>query len=398
MKLSQRFLSNTLAEAGTLPSRGTSHSEAIRQLIMSTFPTATISFITTGSNGAHSANVTDTTASVTNAGTCAEEDEKLMEQLRMKDQESKQSVGCSESLGARRGPFTDCCSPQGIAEWQRLHQLFPAEAFVNAPQPCWTPHAVVYIGGFEAPDLRRTVAPRLFEKVPAFVTDSEREQTVGGRTAAGGRQKNPKYATKTLHTGLLMSEKGCALHEPDLLQLALPHVGPSAMIRTRTYLSFAGAEPNVTALNGAVDPMQRVALRPAFGYSAAALRNTLPFVVVGASLLLRRWNARWSSTTLSSAFWLSAVGHAVESGRMSEAGLLVQKGGVDANSVMRVLAMEASSIAKNCPEDCCVNYFLPSETFELERGFAELMNVGPRLPIDDLKVLPVYPLLVRQTR
>ncbi|RNF05706.1 uncharacterized protein Tco025E_07740 [Trypanosoma conorhini] len=403
----------------TLVHRGSSacHAEALRLLVTAVFPSASIAFAT-----AHS--------SQTPVGGAMTEDAlfaRLHNRLRQFEPAPHVAKGHydeqklllngfpvpahSAYLQARHGPASAPCSPALAEVWRRLYRRWPpqliagrqlwrcdSEGDSSPGMPCWTPHAVVYVGGFEAPDLRQVVAPQVFAQVPPFSRDTEVDQTVGGETFDYQRQRVPKFAARVVDSAFLLREKGCAIHDPDLLEIALPvtftcrrtptRVTRSATRRVRTFISFAGAEPNLRALQLAVDPMQRRALRPAFGYSMAALKFALPPPLVGATRLLRAWNASWSSTPLSAAFWLSAVGHAVERRLPGDAALrhlLLDATDCGLAEASKSLACLTASLVDSSPQECWSNFFLPVEQFEAERGVRELMDTVHLLPVAQLQ-------------
>ncbi|EKG03498.1 hypothetical protein TCSYLVIO_005458 [Trypanosoma cruzi] len=314
--------------------------------------------------------------------------------------------GC---LQARNGPLSTPCSPDVADVWRTLYLKWPPQPVAGRPlwrydseesslpgMPCWTPHAVAYIGGFEAPDLRQVVAPQLFAQVPPFSSDTEVDRTFGGRTFDYRRQKVPKFASRVLDREFLLREKGCAIHEPELLEMALPVTFPSNSSlkenstetrRVRTFISFAGSEPNLRALQVAVDPMHRRGLRPAFGYSIAALKFALPPPLVNATRLLRQWNESWSPTPLSTAFWLSAVGHAVERRLPMDktAAFTLHENACSLAEASKSIAFLTASLVSSSPQECWNNFFLPVERFEAERGVRELMDTINLLPVGQLQ-------------
>ncbi|RNF06776.1 hypothetical protein TraAM80_03697 [Trypanosoma rangeli] len=317
----------------------------------------------------------------------------------------------SAYLQARNGPTSTSCSSELADVWSRLYRRWPPQLVAGRQlwrydsedsslprMPCWTPHAVVYVGGFEAPDLRRVVAPQVFAQVPPFSSDTKVRQTVGGKTFNYQRQKVPKFASRVLDGAFLLREKGCAIHDPDLLEIALPvdftcgrasaTSCPSKTRRVRTFISFAGDEPNLRALQVEVDPLQRRALRPAFGYSMAALKFALPPPLISATRLLREWNASWSSTPLSAAFWFSAVGHAVERRLPNDAArmrLLFDANDCGLVEASKSLAFLTASLVSSSPQECWSNFFLPVERLEAERGVRELMDTVNLLPVAQLQ-------------
>ncbi|CCD14478.1 unnamed protein product [Trypanosoma congolense IL3000] len=341
-----------------------SHYDAVRHIVLSAFPSADVVFI----NPAFG-----------NAMLDAGDDNGFMTQLRQMAYGSNRA----SALPVRRGPFSGCCSPREVAAWRSLYTKSPPQRPLreDAADPCWTPHAVVYVGGFESPDLHRVAAPKLFAEIPLLISDRERHITAGGRTFEGAPYKIPKFATKTLHKETLLQGKGCAVHEPDLLELAVPHAVGQTERRTRTLLSFAGLEATVEALHRIEEPAKRGALRPAFGYSAAALRCALPAAVVKAARLLRQWNSLWAPVPLSAAFWLSAVGHYVGSDAASRSVNSGTTGEENIDLLTKELALSTASLVNEKPESCCVNYFLPVEELNQERGVKELLSIGPRLPV-----------------
>ncbi|KEG09691.1 hypothetical protein DQ04_04801030 [Trypanosoma grayi] len=371
------------------------HMEALRLLVAAVFPSASVLFC-----------ASPPSSSCGPAGRPGEVEDTLMARLGARQPSSHAANERRGCLLARRGPFRECCSPSEVEAWAQLYRSWPpqsvdgrqlwrcdeeeASASLEPLLPCWTPHAVVYVGGFEAPDLRRVVAPQLFAQVPPLARDAEGDRLVGGATFDYGRRKVPKFASKLLNAELLMQEKGCALHEPDLLELALPVASPSGAVarRVRTFLAVANSETSMSALRLAVDPAQRTALRSAFGYSLAALKCALPPPVVGATRLLRRWNASWSAVPVSAAFWLSAVGHAVAQMPPPTAtgptAILFGGGASSSDEAAAALAVAAASLVNSCTETCCKNYFMPLESFEAERGMRELVGAVGRLPVPQL--------------
>ncbi|KAH9593075.1 hypothetical protein LSM04_009203 [Trypanosoma melophagium] len=410
------------------------HMEAVQLLVSAAFPTAFVSF----SDLSFLPPTVAVSSSAVSAAVGTTREEALLTQLgkRLNHHNPQQQEAFSTSFSsnnksdgdiishARRGPFTECCSPTAVEAWRRLYRRWPPQ-LVNGRQlwrydenelmapssssslsmqrlPCWTPHAVVYIGGFEAPDLRRVVAPQLFNQVPPFSSDLAVDRTVGGDTFNYEKQKIPKYAARVLDKDLLLHEKGCVFHEPDLLEIAIPvsttpmsnskkknyckkNNNLSITRRVRTFLSFASCQTNISVLQLASDPVQRVALRPAFGFSLVALKYALPPPVVGATRILRQWNASWSATPLSTTFWLSAVGHAVEQCELGETADNVDKDCPVLVKDAMVLAVAAASLVNKSPESTYSNYFLPIERLEGERGVKELMDVAGRLPVSELR-------------
>ncbi|KAG8341440.1 hypothetical protein TRVL_07729 [Trypanosoma vivax] len=400
------------------------HYDTLRQLVMEAFPVASIYYIippgTAGQQNGTFVNGTTDTVMQRLRGRLNSGAKELTHAHAPLSHSECSPTKLDNGMKARRGPFRDCCSSSGVERWRALYRSFPPKLFggravwreehedaASPVLPCWSPHAVVYIDGFEAPDLRRVVAPRLFKLIPPFKADDEWNRTVGGATVDHSRINVPKFAAKTLNADFLLREKGCMLHEPDMLELSMPvFLGPERTGRAwhgrpmhrriATFVSFASCEPNAVALNRLEDPGRRIALRTAFGFSLAALKYSLPPPVVGATRLLRQWNAKWSETPLSVAFWLSAVGHAVNCGIGTNAfhsksnGAPLDKGEVDHNRqdearFLGDLAASAASLVDARCADCKWNYFLPPENFEQERGVNQLLNSAQSLPLEQLR-------------
>ncbi|KPA80873.1 putative mitochondrial hypothetical protein [Leptomonas pyrrhocoris] len=193
---------------------------------------------------------------------------------------------------------------------------------LNVPPLC--PDAVVYIDGVEVIDVANMVAPQLMEDIPNIVAV---DNVGSGTSTHGGERQEPTYCRRKVNWERYWQVKRCAMRGADLMELSLPISAPSAMgdrSFSRASLLVAVANPNVSlsTLHRQKNSSRRGPLRTAFGYSLPCLRNALPVAVVRSVRLLRAWQQRvlqssagaggGAAAPSTSAFWVSAVGHLLD--------------------------------------------------------------------------------------
>lgn len=318
-------------------------------------------------------------------------------------------------------PLTSTGTP---SLWRQLHERYSPRPNPTVPggyprcsevagAPLLTPHAVVYIGGFEQPDLRLVVLPTFLEHVPRLVdvpvNTVARRSTGSGTPGLSRGRRGPMYERQKFFLTQALADKGCTIHGSDLLELSLTiPVSEAAPQRHRTFITVANPASTLSQLRREVNSNRRSALRTAFGYSEEILQQALPPPMVAAALVLRAWQSfSTHGREISTAWWTSFLAHLVDhhtefllSAMDQEAVKLLSSDpsmgtpDEEENSEKKVhrTAVVAEALASSALralttegpwlEDCLHNYFLPVETFDCCEETQRLLASRRDLAVD----------------
>ncbi|CAG9576671.1 conserved hypothetical protein [Leishmania major strain Friedlin] len=177
------------------------------------------------------------------------------------------------------------------------------------------PDAIVYIGGVEVRDVTQVVAPTLVDAVTRVEAP---HSTVGAASATHRAERQaPSYCRRRVDWPTVWADKRCAMRGADLLELSL--AVPSdlghrhADVRERVLVSIANPDVTLADLQRQPHAGRRGPLRTSFGFSLPCVQAALPAAVIRAVRVLRRWQRDVAHCIPStSAFWVSSIGHLLE--------------------------------------------------------------------------------------
>ncbi|CBZ28166.1 conserved hypothetical protein [Leishmania mexicana MHOM/GT/2001/U1103] len=190
------------------------------------------------------------------------------------------------------------------------------------------PDAIVYIGGVEAQDVTQVVAPTLVEAVTRVEAP---RSTVGAASATHRAERQaPSYCRRIVDWSTIWAEKRCALRGADLLELSLAVPGDlghcHADARERMLVSIANPDVTLADLQRQPHAGRRGPLRTSFGFSLPCVQAALPAAVIRAVRVLRRWQQDVVHCIPStSVFWVSSIGHLLETSVGDAASPLTQR-------------------------------------------------------------------------
>ncbi|GET89717.1 hypothetical protein, conserved [Leishmania tarentolae] len=198
----------------------------------------------------------------------------------------------------------------------------------NAQPILCCPDAIVYISGVELRDVTQVVAPTLVEAVTRIEAP---HSTVGAASATHRAERQaPSYCRQRVDWPTIWADKRCAMRGADLLELSLDvpsdlgHCHSDA--RESMLVSIANPDVTLADLHRQPHASQRGPLRTSFGFSLPCVQAALPSAVVRAVRVLRRWQRDVvNCIPCSSAFWVSSIGHLLETTVGDEASPLTQQ-------------------------------------------------------------------------
>ncbi|CBZ35215.1 hypothetical protein, conserved [Leishmania donovani] len=190
------------------------------------------------------------------------------------------------------------------------------------------PDAIVYIGGVEVRDVTQVVAPML---VNAVTRVEAPRSTVGAASATHRAERQaPSYCRRSVDWPTIWADKRCAMRGADLLELSL--AVPSGVdhrhadARERMLVSIANPDVTLADLQRQRHAERRGPLRTSFGFSLPCIQAALPAAVIRAVRVLRRWQQDVVHCIPStSAFWVSSIGHLLETSVGDAASPLTQR-------------------------------------------------------------------------